>query len=219
MSIVLLNVVVISIIIGVACFLGIVAITMIIVSIIRSVRAKKEGRKTLKIGLWAGLIMLISPGILVVIALISAEKYDKEMNIWDVNRNVLAEVVVNKDAEELYDMMSDDMVERNNITLEDVEEFLDQCDISNVSEEDMERYTDFSAPDGNHYRVYVSSANNRSQPCFQYKMYNINDDEAQFFISGVRGDAEDKDCIGIYFISYKINGNVVSLGEPAPKER
>ena len=218
MSIVLLNMVVVSIVIGVACFLSILAITLIIVSIVRSVRAKKKGQKTMKIGLWVGGIMLISPWLVLVLGLILAEMDDAKLHRWDVDRELLAEAVMDKDAEEIYDMMSDDVVARNNITLQDVEEFLDQCDTSNVTEENMDKYTEMSQPDWNHYRAYLSNANNRRQPCFQYKMYNVNDEESQIFISGVSGDEENEDCIGIYYISYKVNGNSVGIGEQAPKE-
>ena len=64
MSIVLLNIVVISIILGICIFLTLVAIGLIIGSLIRAAVAKKNNKKTRKVGMWIGIFMLVIPWLL-----------------------------------------------------------------------------------------------------------------------------------------------------------
>ena len=64
MSIVLLNVVVISVLLGICIFLTLVAIGLIIGSLIRAAGAKKKNKKTMKVGMWIVIFMLVTPWLL-----------------------------------------------------------------------------------------------------------------------------------------------------------
>ena len=216
MSIVLLNIVLGSIFIGIAGLLTLVAIILIVVSLVRSSKAKKQNKKTKKVGLWIGVAMLVIPWVILAIFLATANVMDTANNRWLPGRETLAEAVASKDAEELYDMMADDVVDRNDITVEDMEEFLEQCDLGNVSS-DLEPYSDFGS-DKNHYRNYTSYENGRAQTCFTYTMYEVNDDGAKIFIAAVDGDPEGEEYVGIYYIEYQAGDDCISIGENPPKE-
>ena len=149
MSIVLLNIVVISIILGICIFLTLVAIGLIIGSLIRAAVAKKNNKKTMKVGMWIGIFMLVIPwllfGLIYVISLFS----DRKNNRWIPDREILATAVTDKDADEIYDLMADYIIDEEDISVEDIEEFFAACDIENVSRSDIERYSEFSSV-GNH---------------------------------------------------------------------
>ena len=92
------------------------------------------------------------------------------------------------------------MLEETDLTEDDLQEFLDKCDIENTSSKDMERYTEYkflgdpSDPEGNHYRPDGNE--------FDYTMYYVNDDGARIFMTGILYDSKDKDNVGIYYIEY-----------------
>ncbi len=218
MSIILLNVVVITVIIMIAAFLTLVAIGLIIGSLVRSAVAKKKNKKTRKVGLWIGIFMIVIPWILVAVLVVSAKVADAKNNRWLPGREELAGAVVDEDADELYDMMADYVVDEENISADDVEAFLAECNIENTSSSDMERYTGFSSR-GNHYRNYTSHENGRAQTCFQYDMYDVNDEGGRIFITGVDGDSEGEEYVGIYYISYTVGEETVSIGQEPPSER
>lgn len=125
---------------------------------------------------------------------------DKYSNRWDFDREEVAEAIVDKDAGDLYELMSPYMLEENDLTEDDLQEFLDKCDIENTSSKDMDRYTSFkflgkpSDPEGNSYRPDGNE--------FIYTMYYVNDDGARIFVSGILYDSKDKDKVGIYYIEY-----------------
>lgn len=217
MSIVLLNMVLVTVFLCIAAFLTLVALALIIISLIRSSRAKKKGKKTAKVGLWIGSIMLILPWLCIGVLVIAGKVYDRNNNRMDVDREILAQAVTDDDPDALYDLLSEDMLTRNGLSEEDLEEFLSQCDISNISEEDMERYTEFSSPD-NHYRNYTTDENGRTQLCFQYNMYDVNDSGGDIYIAGVDGDPEGAGYVGIYYITYTLNDTTITFGEMPPKE-
>ena len=217
MSVILLNVVLSLIVIGIAVFLTIVAITCIIVSLVRASSAKKKGKKTSKAGLWIGIIMLITPWILVVVMMIISRIYDAYNNRWKVDRGIIAEAVLSDDAGDLYDMMAEDVTDRNDLSLEDLEGFLEECNIENDSLSDLESYSEFDSA-RNHYRPYISRENGRAQLCFQYTMYDVNSDGGELFITGVDGDPEDESYVGIYYIMYSCDDGYIEFGEKPPKE-
>ena len=217
MFVVLLNVVVISIIIGIAIILTLIAIGLIIGSLVRSALAKKNNKKTKKIGLWIGITMIVIPWILVAVLVISANVADVENNRWLPCSEDLAGVITDRDADELHDMMADYVVDENDISVDDVEAFLDSCNIENVSSSDLERYTGFSSRD-NHYRNYTSEENGRRQTCFQYHMYNVNDEGGAIYITGVDGDAEGEEYVGIYYVAYTLDDETISIGQMPPSE-
>ena len=219
MFVVLLNAVLVTVVIVIAAILTLVAIGLIIGSLVRALIAKKENRKTHKVGLWVGIVMIVIPWIFVAALLIGARIYDANNNRWIPNREILATPVAVEDAQSLYDMMADDVVRRNNITVEDVEKFLDQCDLSNVDANDLRKYVDMGAAQTNHYRNYTSKENGRSQTCFQYNMYDVNNDGWKIYIAGVDGDSEGEEYVGIYYIAYMRDDEVVFIGERPPKEQ
>ena len=98
-----------------------------------------------------------------------------------------------------------------------MEAFLDSCNIENVSSSDLERYTGFSSRD-NHYRNYTSEENGRRQTCFQYHMYNVNDEGGAIYITGVDGDAEGEEYVGIYYVAYTLDDETISIGQMPPSE-
>ena len=126
--------------------------------------------------------------------------FDKGSNRWDFDRGEVAEAIAEKDAGALYEFLAPYMLEKTDLTEDDLQEFLDKCDIENTSSKDMDRYTSFkflgdpSDPEGNHYRP----DGNR----FTYTMYYVNDDGARVFVSGILKDSKDKDKVGIYYIEY-----------------
>ena len=217
MSIVLLNIVLGSIFIGIAALLTLIAIILIVVSLVRSAKAKKQNKKTKKVGLWIGVAMLVIPWMILAVFFAAANVMDSANHRWLPGREVLAEAVANKDAEELYDMMADDVADRNDITVEDMEVFLEQCDLENVSSSDLEPYSDLGSGK-NHYRNYTSYENGRAQTCFQYTMYEVNDDGAKIYIAAVDGDPEGEEFVGIYYIEYQAGDDFISIGEKPPKE-
>ena len=219
MFVVLLNAVVISIVIAIAVFLTLIAIGLIIGSLIRASIAKKNNKKTHKVGLWIGIFMIVIPWIFVGVLVICADISDVKNNRWLPGREGLATVIAEEDADELYDMLADDVVERNDISVEDVETFLEQCDLSNVDANDIDEYTDMSSPQTNHYRNYTSEENGRRQTCFQYNMYDVNDDGWKIYIAGVDGDAEGEEFVGIYYVAYMLDDEVIFIGEQPPRER
>lgn len=206
MFIVLLNAILSSIVLIVlicaALFLTAVAIALIIVSCVRSARAKKRNQKTHKVGLWVGIAMLIAPWIIVLFAVVFVVVTDKASNRWSFDRSVVAQAVADKDAGDLYDLMAPYVMEENDLTEDDLEAFLDKCDIENNSSKDMERYTSFkflgeaSDPTGNHYRPDGDE--------FTYTMYYVNDEGAMVVVSGILYNTKDKDKVGIYYIEYRV---------------
>lgn len=216
MFVVLLNVVLSIVIITIAIILTIIAIVLIIVSLVRSSAAKKENKKTMKVGLWVGIAMLIIPWIVVAVFFIASKIYDANNNRWLPDRSLLAQTIIDKDADELYDMMADSVIDEENISEDYIEEFLEACDID-AGKSDIDRYSELSSQD-NHYRNYTSHDNGRAQTCFQYSMYNVNDDGGEVYITGVDGDAEGEEYVGIYYISYTVGDESVSIGVKPPAE-
>ena len=206
MFIVLLNAILSSIVLIVivcaALLLTAVAIALIIVSCVRSAKAKKRNHKTHKVGLWVGIAMLIVPWIVVISAVVFVVVTDKVSNRWKFDRAVVAQAVADKDAGDLYDLMAPYVMEENDLTEDDLEVFLDKCDIDNNSSKDMERYTSYkflgeaSDPTGNHYRPDGDK--------FTYTMYYVNDEGAEVVVSGILYNAKDKDKVGIYYIEYRV---------------
>ena len=125
---------------------------------------------------------------------------DKNSNRWDFDRREVAEAIAEKDAGDLYELMAPYMMEENDLTEDDLQEFLDKCGIENSSSKDMDRYTSFkflgkpSDPEGNTYRPDGDK--------FIYTMYYVNDEGARIFVSGILKDSKDKDKVGIYYIEY-----------------
>ena len=125
---------------------------------------------------------------------------DKIENRWKFDREEVAGAIVDKDADELYELLAPNMLEETDLTEDDLQEFLDKCDIENTSSKDMERYSAFEFlgdpgdPEGNHYRPDGNE--------FDYTMYYVNDDGARIFMTGILYDSKDKDNVGIYYIEY-----------------
>ena len=125
---------------------------------------------------------------------------DKNSNRWNFDREEVAKAIVKKDAGDLYGLMAPYMLEENDLSEDDLQEFLDKCGIENTSSKDMDRYTSFkflgdpSDPEGHNYRPDGDK--------FIYTMYYVNDDGARIFVSGILYDSKDKDKVGIYYIEY-----------------
>jgi hypothetical protein len=125
---------------------------------------------------------------------------DKLENRWNFDIEEVAGLIVDKDADGLYELLAPNMLEETDLTEDDLQEFLDKCDIENTSSKDMERYTSYKFlgdpgdPEGNHYRPDGNK--------FDYTMYYVNDDGALIFMSGILYDSKDKDNVGIYYIAY-----------------
>ena len=125
---------------------------------------------------------------------------DKLENRWNFDIEEVAGLIVDKDADGLYELLAPNMLEETDLTEDDLQEFLDKCDIENTSSKDMERYTSYKFlgdpgdPEGNHYRPDGNK--------FDYTMYYVNDDGALIFMSGILYDSKDKDNVGIYYIGY-----------------
>ncbi|MBR2549888.1 MAG: hypothetical protein IKE92_07740 [Clostridiales bacterium] len=204
MFIVLLNMILSSIVLIVllclALFLTAAAIALIIISLVRSSKAKKQNRKTRKVGLWVGIAMLVIPWVMFGFAVCFVKITDIATNRWKFDRAVVAQAVVDKDADTLYGMMATDILDDNNLTTDDLEDFLDQCDIENDSPEDMKKYTSFESlgepldPEGNHYRP----DGNR----FSYEMFYVNDDGDRIYMEGILYDAKDSGNVGIHYIEF-----------------
>lgn len=210
--------VVVMIVLAIAAFLTFVAIVLIIVSLIRSSSAKKKGKKTLKIGLWIGIAMIVIPWILVAVLIVNVKLNDEAFHRWDVGKEILAEAVLDDSTDELYDMFAENVIDREDLTQEELDDFLEQCNIENDSAADLENYSDFRGQ-YSHFRSYTSNDAGRTQYCFQYRMYDVNDEGGDIAISGVSGDEEDEGEIGIYCITYLEDDTSISIGEPAPHER
>ena len=153
--------------------------------------------KKKKAGLSISVVMLMA----LCIAMVSGcSIYDKVTNRWKFDRGEVAGAIAEKDAGDLYEFMSPYMLEENDLTEDDLQDFLDRCDIENHSSKDMERYTAFEFlgepfdPEGNQYRPDGNK--------FTYTMYYVNDDGARIFVSGILADSKDKDKVGIYYIEY-----------------
>ena len=148
-------------------------------------------------GILTGTIMLIASS---VVMAGGCSILDRVENRWNFDREEVAGAIVDKDAGDLYDLMAPYMLDETGLTEDDLQEFLDRCDIENTSSEDMDRYTayefvgDPSDPRGNHYRPDGKK--------FTYTMYYVNDDGGEIFVSGILYDPADKDNVGIYYISY-----------------
>ena len=147
--------------------------------------------------------LLISSVMLMILSIVmmgGCSLLDKNSNRWKLDREEVAEAIVEKDAGDLYDLMSPYMLEENDLTEDDLQEFLDKCGIENTSSKDMDRYTSFkflgkpSDPEGNNYRPDGNK--------FIYTMYYVNDEGARIFVSGILYDSKDKDKVGIYYIEY-----------------
>lgn len=218
MFVVLLNMAVIGVVIAIALTLTLIAIGLIIGSLVRSALAKKKNKKTLKIGLWIGIAMILIPWILVAVLVVSVNISDDKNNRWLPGREGLATVIVEQDADELFDMMADYVVEQEQISAGDVEAFLETCDIGDLDSDDLDRFTRMSSQD-NHYRYYTSEENGRAQTCFQYNMYDVNDEGGDIYIAGVDGDAQGEEYVGIYYVTYTLDGETVSIGQQPPSER
>ena len=165
----------------------------------------EEYRETGKTGMIymkrAGLLIRAVMLMVLCIAMLSGcSIYDKITNRWDFDRREVAGAIAEKDAGDLYEFISPYMLEENDLTEDDLREFLDRCGIENVSSKDMDRYTSYEFlgepldPEGNHYRPDGNK--------FTYTMYYVNDDGARIFISGILADSKDKDKVGIYYIEY-----------------
>ena len=205
MFIVFLNIILSSIVliflVCAALLLTAGAIALIIVSLVRSAKAKKRNQKTRKVGLWIGIVMLIVPWIVVVSAVGIVKVSDKASNRWNFDRAVVAEAIADKDADDLYELMSPYAMDKCDLTEDDLQAFLDKCGIENNSSDDMERYTSkkslgkASDPKGNHYRPDGNK--------FVYRMYYVNDEGAEVCVIGILYDSSDKDKVGIYYIEYR----------------
>ena len=125
---------------------------------------------------------------------------DKNSNRWNFDRREVAEAIAKKDAGDLYEFMSPYMMEENDLSEDDLQEFLDKCGVENTSSKDMDRYTSHkfvgepNDPEGNQYRPDGNK--------FTYTMYYVNDEGARIFVSGLLSDSKDKDKVGIYYIEY-----------------
>ena len=168
--------------------------------------------------------LLISSVMLMILSIVmmgGCSLLDKNSNRWKFDREEVAEAIVEKDAGDLYDLMSPYMLEENDLTEDDLQEFLDKCGIENTSSKDMDRYTSFkflgkpSDPEGNNYRPDGNK--------FIYTMYYVNDEGARIFVSGILYDSKDKDKVGIYYIEYlekdPENGEYKSVEEFGERER
>lgn len=217
MFVVLLNMAVIGIIITIAVILTLIAIGLMIGSLVRSSLAKKKNKKTMKIGLWIGIAMMIIPWILVAILAGAVHVSDDINNRWLPGKEAFASVIIDQEADELYDMMADYVVDEDDISVGDVESFLDSCNIGNMNDDDLDRYTRLSSSD-NHYRNYTSEENGRRQTCFQYHMYNVNGEGGEIYIAGVDGDAQGDEYVGIYYVTYTLGGETISIGRMPPSE-
>ena len=207
MFVVLLNMILSSIIlIIIVCavlILTVSAIALIIVSCVRSSKAKKRGQKTGKAGLKAGIAMLVAPWVLVLFAVGFAAIFNKAINKWDFrdDQAAVAEAIANQDADALYEFMSPYMMEENDLTEEDLQEFLDRCNITNNTSDDLYRYNNQGEHEDPldcssfHYRPDGNE--------FSYTMYYVNDEGAQVCVSGIRSDFSDKDKVGICYIEYR----------------
>lgn len=149
----------------------------------------------------AGFLIIAVMLMILCIAMVSGcSIYDKVTNRWKFDRGEVAGAIAEKDAGDLYEFMSPYMLEENDLTEEDLQEFLDRCGIENASSKDMDRYTSYEFlgepldPEGNHYRPDGNK--------FTYTMYYVNDDGARIFVSGILADSKDKDKVGIYYIEY-----------------
>ena len=209
MSIVLLNIVLISIAIGIAIFLTIVAITMIIVSAVRYSASKKKEKRTKRVGMWIGIAMLVIPWI-VVASLIIYIQYFKAANHYQDPaefRPKIINSIVDKDAEALYSLMSQKVIDENNITVEDVEKFLEQVEITNDSKSDIERYNSSWGADGNDYRtdnfLYTGGGRRpQSQTQFFWTFYmkKINRRGDEIYFAGVNSDSEGTEDLGLHYV-------------------
>ena len=217
MFIVLLNMAVVLISLGIAAFLTLVAIILIIVSCVRAASAKKKGKKTMKAGLWVGIFMIVIPWILVGALIIKVKMNDNAFHRWDVGKEILATAVLDDSSDELYDMFADNVIDRGDLTQDDLDSFLAECNIENNSELDLENYSDFHGQ-YSHYRPYTSHDNGRTQYCFQYTMRDVNDEGGDLTITGISGDEEDEGEIGIWYMSYSEDQTTVAFGEQAPSE-
>lgn len=183
-----------------AFILTAVAISLIVISLVRSSKAKKENRKTLKVGLWVGIVMLVLPWVCLAFVIFFVMITDKFSNRWTFDREVVAETVAEKDADALYEMMAPDVMEKNSLTMTDLEAFFEQCDIENSSSADMERYTSFKSlgtaddPTGNHYRPDGNE--------FSYIMYYVNDNGGRIYMEGILYDHNNSGNVGIHYIEF-----------------
>ena len=50
-------------------------------------------------------------------------------------------------------------------------------------------------------------------------MYDVNNDGWKIYIAGVDGDSEGEEYVGIYYIAYMRDDEVVFIGERPPKEQ
>lgn len=168
--------------------------------------------------------LLISSVMLMILSIVmmgGCSLLDKNSNRWKFDREEVAEAIVEKDAGDLYDLMSPYMLEENDLTEDNLQEFLDKCGIENTSSKDMDRYTSFkflgkpSDPEGNNYRPDGNK--------FIYTMYYVNNEGARIFVSGILYDSKDKDKVGIYYIEYlekdSETGEYKSVEEFGERER
>ena len=153
--------------------------------------------KSKKAGLLISAVMLM---ILCIVMANGCSVLDKISNRWNFDRGEVAEAIADKNAGDLILLMSPYMLEENDLTEDDLQDFLDRCDIENHSSKDMERYTAYEFlgepldPEGNHYRPDGNK--------FTYTMYYVNDDGARIFVSGILADIKDKNKVGIYYIEF-----------------
>ena len=215
MFIVLLNMVVISIIIGIAIFLTLIAVTLIIISAIRSAIAKKKNKKTYKVGLWIGLAMLLIPWLVVAAMFISLKVYEAKYHYWDGSKlqDEIVASVIDKDTDDLTNMMA----ENQGINKDEVEDFLDNITIDNDSEDDIKRYTSNWGEYRNDYLSYndlIFGGNykpkSETQMFFAFYMHDINDENQDIYIAGVNGDNESEEGVGIYYmVLLDDDGNII----------
>lgn len=221
MAIVLLNIVVITIIIGIAIGLTLIAIGLIIGSLVRASLEKKKGKKTHKVGMWIGLVMLILPWIFVAFTVISFKVYEQENHVWDGSKlqEEIVTAVTEGDQDALNDMMAEDM----KISPEEVGAFLATADIVNDGPDDIKRYTSNFGEYRNDYRSYDElitfgsyRPESETQSFFSFYMYDINDNGDDIYIAGVNADKDSEDGVGIcYMVLASSSGDILaSVGEP-----
>ena len=221
MFIVGLNILVITVIIIIAITLTFIAIGLIIGSLVRSSIAKKKGKKTLKVGMWIGIIMLILPWIFVLFTIISFKKIEKENHAWDGSKlqDEIVAAVIDSDSDALSDMMA----ENEDIPESDVEAFLAAVSVDNDSEEDVKRYTSSFGADGNSYTNFDElitfgpyRPESETQNFFSFFMKDINDAGESIYIAGAQGDKESEDGVGIYYmVLADEDGEIIaSVGQP-----
>ncbi|MBR1797833.1 MAG: hypothetical protein IJ757_07475 [Clostridiales bacterium] len=202
MFIVALNVIIIAIILGIAGFLSLIAVTLIIISLVRRHKAKKAGRKTHPVGLVIGIIMLVAPWLFVAWFFIYVDFSEKEKNYQAPSsiRDAAYEAIVDKDAEGLYELMAQTVIEDQDLTVNDIEAFLELID--DVDEGDYE--VDTSIQTG---RYLVPGGGNKrpksdTQAFYTFVMRDLWGTDQSVYFAAVYEDSEDPDNVGLHIIVF-----------------